>query len=1064
MPTRGCAVHADPVSVGLDSPLLGSGPQNFQFMGYRADPVELLVCTEMIRKSINDEVRGAMPPRSVRVRVGADGSPDIVYPSVVMEPESGSGDLQNASQMQDVVDTCVGAAFRAASLALATPVESMAVLSLTASFLEATSVRLLDGARQVRADTGKLLARLYLAMADNIDDYNVLVSRGAGHNVDGLGLGSLGRLPPVEDLPLFYLPRESARYTLRGSSTGTRNVTNSRGEPMVLLTRVDVDFGARGIVLDRMPGEMTDLRRAVLERGRLWAAYYLTTQEASVDPASHKFARLVERTNLADLPRTPAEREAAAATAADEASRANGAAAAASSSATATTAIDDPPVGAASQAWSDPERHTPCETGPTQYNGICPRAHEPWLARAGREPNEDGLNWPPNYSTLDWFAVDQVTELPLPEMSKVLPVPYLNESVDAAQGVTARVRDISVGRQLFVDSWLVQTASSDLTRVFHSATQIDGPRPGRVGPVIDVEWRVRPNVDGVVYDWRRGLYLHYGRCTCPVSTVNIEFNASLMGRDICLSFSPDGLRWGSEETALAMKRGETPPYLVAANAHFPDMNIDGNGTMRCIMQFASGRDRVGFVVDEMDADRSRRFKMSILIHPPAGASTNLQVVLVNATHFAHVPNVHLLYSSDGIVWRRGPRLGVGDDQAAMGFDPFRGVFNMLLKENWMNLDRHYRMRSTTHKSVVAATDYCGRLAHTPLVSNCTMADHWGDIASTCYFYPGGDREPRSVMAEMRIETGRCAVLPRRFGQLWQRTDEFDPPYDLEYDVAKWKEINKTPRLDRLTDLYAAATAAYESIMASLLVVHSAGFSYPKRTDAYISFSRDGFHYSRPPREKRRPFLAVNPDFLEYTGSLEAVIDPTDTKIYFYMGVIRDAAETRFPAQIDPADGVTIAYELRRDGFASMRCDGAEGIVLTRPLIWKFQSVERASLLFVNVVLPTTEHKLTVHLFSAAASATGAGHATRPVANSVTLVGPLDTTRVPVRWITGADSTGAGIPLAAVDPLGRAPVRLAFQLQGPGSELFAFWVSESARGRSRGFIFNGGGGRPFTRDI
>jgi hypothetical protein len=1034
-------------------------------MGYRADPVELLVCTEMIRKSINDEVRGAMPPRSVRVKLNPDGSPEFVYPSLVKVPEPERDDLQNASQLQDVVDTCVGSAFRTASLALATPVESMAVLSLTASFLEATSVRLLDGARQVRADTGKLLARMYLAMADNIDDYNELVSRGAGHNVDGLGLGSLGRLPPVEDLPLFYLPRESARYTLRGSPAGTRNVTNSRGEPMVLLTRVDVDFGARGIVLDRMPGEMTDLRRAVLERGRLWAAYYLTTEEACADPASHKFARLVERTSLADLPSTPAEREAAAVAAVNKASRANGVAAAASVTSE-TTAIDDPPVGAASLAWSDPERHTPCETGPTQFNGICPRAHEPWLARAGREPNEDGLNWPPNYSTLDWFAVDQATELPLPEMSKVLPVPYLNESTDTARGVTARVRDISVGRQLFVDNWLVHTASTDVTRVFHSATQIDGPRPGRVGPVIDVEWRVHPGTDGIVYDWRRGLYLHYGRCTCSVSTVNVEFNASVMGRDLCLSFSPDGLRWGSEETALAMKRGETPPYLVSANARLPDMNVDGNGTMRCIMQFASGRDRVGFVVDEMDADRSRRFKMSILVHPPAGASTNLQVVLVNATHFAHVPNVHLRYSSDGVVWRRGPRLGVGDDQAAMGFDPFRGVFNMLLKENWMNLDRHYRMRSTPHKNIIAVTDHCGRLTHTPLVTNCTTADPWGDISAMCYFYPGGEREPRSVMADMRIETGRCAVLPRRFGQLWQRTDEFDPPYDQDFDEDLWKKNEMPPRFDRLTDLYVAATAAYESIMVSLSGVHSAGFSFPKRTHPHVSFSRDGFHYSRPPRGQRRPFLPDNPDFVEYTGGLEAVIDPTDTKIYFYIGVIRAAAAAQFPPQIDHKDGVTLAYELRRDGFASMRCNGAEGIVLTRPLIWKFQSVERASLLFVNVVLPTAEHRLTVHLFSAAVapSTASAKHATRPVANSVTIVGPLDTTRVPIRWITGADSTGAGIPLAAVDPLGRAPVRLAFQLHGPGSELFAFWVSESDRGRSRGFVFNGGGERPFTRDI
>ena len=59
----------------------------------------------------------------------------------------------------------------------------------------------------------------------------------------------------------------------------------------------------------------------------------------------------------------------------------------------------DPPVGAPAQEWSDPSRHTKCETGPTQFNGICPRAHAPWIKRAGgpADEREGGGGWPPNY-------------------------------------------------------------------------------------------------------------------------------------------------------------------------------------------------------------------------------------------------------------------------------------------------------------------------------------------------------------------------------------------------------------------------------------------------------------------------------------------------------------------------------------------------------------------------------------------------------------------------------------------------------------------------------------------
>ena len=49
---------------------------------------------------------------------------------------------------------------------------------------------------------------------------------------------------------------------------------------------------------------------------------------------------------------------------------------------------------------------------------------------------------------------------------------YLERESDDA---STRIRDISVGRQLFVDDWLIHTMSG-LDHVHHTATQVNGPR------------------------------------------------------------------------------------------------------------------------------------------------------------------------------------------------------------------------------------------------------------------------------------------------------------------------------------------------------------------------------------------------------------------------------------------------------------------------------------------------------------------------------------------------------------------------------------------------------------
>ena len=113
-----------------------------------------------------------------------------------------------------------------------------------------------------------------------------------------------------------------------------------------------------------------------------------------------------------------------------------------------------------------------------------------------------------------------------------------------------------------------------------------------------------------------------------------------------------------------------------------------------------------------------------------------------------------------------------------------------------------------------------------------------------------------------------------------------------------------------------------------------------------------------------------------------------------------------------------------------------------------------------MVLPTAEHTLRAYLFPVSSGGSPAA------AKSVTLRGPLDATKVRLTWgeLEGAASR-ADVPLESLGSENtRDPVRFAFQLEGKGGELFSFWVSDTEQGRSRGFVFNGGGGRPYTRDV
>ena len=136
-------------------------------------------------------------------------------------------------------------------------------------------------------------------------------------------------------------------------------------------------------------------------------------------------------------------------------------------------------------------------------------------------------------------------------------------------------------------------------------------------------------------------------------------------------------------------------------------------------------------------------------------------------------------------------------------------------------------------------------------------------------------------------------------------------------------------------------------------------------------------------------------------------------------------------------------KLRRDGFASMGASGGvSGVVVTSVITWE------ASLhyLFVNC-------NCTGGLKVAVLDANGKESLLFGSSASVPFVG--DSTRHMMQWTTSHSTHGLA-------PVAGDQVRLRFELGG-GSQLFAFWLSATECGESRGFVAGGGPGLDGNRD-
>ena len=226
-------------------------------------------------------------------------------------------------------------------------------------------------------------------------------------------------------------------------------------------------------------------------------------------------------------------------------------------------------------------------------------------------------------------------------------------------------------------------------------------------------------------------------------------------------------------------------------------------------------------------------------------------------------------------------------------------------------------------------------------------------------------------------------------------------------------------------LYSLNAVAYESLMLGIFYVHLGPpnevcdqGNFPKITELKLGFSRDGFHWDRPDRRAFIPASRTEGTWdRAYLHSTAGVCLIDGDRLLFpycaFSGIAPDGSRGIYHGA-----SVGIAT-LRRDGFASMDAGAQGGTLTTRPLLFS------GARLFVNAI-----GSLRAEIIDESGAAVQIG-------------------------AFNGDSTRHD--LGDVSAHAGKPVRLRFHL-AKGS-LYAFWVSPSASGASRGYLAAGGIGQP-----
>ena len=393
----------------------------------------------------------------------------------------------------------------------------------------------------------------------------------------------------------------------------------------------------------------------------------------------------------------------------------------------------------------------------------------------------------------------------------------------------------------------------------------------------------------------------------------------------------------------------------------------------------------------------------------------------------------LAVSNDGVSWtRRNAAIMPGTnivrkhrrDSNTVWLDLDDRDASARYKMAWSNMEGNGRLRLSTSPDGLRWTD---RVEAGPAADRSTM--FYNPFRGRWCFSLRAD-DPQLKRARLYVESA---------GFLSAQWAAGDPVWWVAADALDHAQ----PGSNVPPELYNIDAVAYESLMLGLFAMYRGeSADREKPNELCVAFSRDGFHWSRPTREPFIPVSKRQGDWnwanVQSAGGVCAVVGD---QLFFYVSGRAGVPGTSLPGRCS-----TGLATLRRDGFVSMTDQWPAGA--TRPVLRHQSTLITRPLRFTGAhafVNADVQGGLKVEMLDREGRTIAGFEADK----SVPISG--NRTRHALSWSGGA----------AIASLANTTVRFKFVLDR--AHLYAFWVSPSPRGESRGYLAAGGPGFSSARD-
>ena len=618
-----------------------------------------------------------------------------------------------------------------------------------------------------------------------------------------------------------------------------------------------------------------------------------------------------------------------------------------------------------------------------------------------------------------------------------MPVPYLSNPPP--------VIDISNGRQLFVDDFLVEQTT--LKRVWHSATLYSN------NPVMrpDQEWE-RAGNSPMAMPFSDGVWMdHWNLLASPVFKPDeVQDVLSLVGQlknpgaNLVAGFISTKLSPGAQAKIRDFKGTDMPAIKAMQSLLADELNSVIAGPLIYTEERYADLRKAQKVQDRslqllalkpQSGDLLQRLNRWLLEDAFPRELFRMQPVFACHYMAGYGRGTALATSTNGLDWQK-PKWDVQPGTGLVQTDP-RDSSTVWFDQTDPDPARRYKMWRS-HKD----GDTFGLSLH---FSNDGV--HWGPRVlrtgssgdRTTVFY-----NPFRNVWVYSLRHGWGEPRARRY---WEVKDLLAGPH--------WNQIGEPPmwvgsdRLDPMRadlkvtpQLYNLDATAYESLMVGLFTIWRGDKNIPegrpKPNSIWLGFSRDGYHWDRP---DRRPLIDVSEKKGDWNwGNVQSTAGGfmvVGRNLWFYFSGRAGAGDKR------DAGGATGLAFLRRDGFASMDAGPEGGVLTTRPV--KFN----ARFMFVNMKTNAPDGELRIevlHVDGRPIEMTKNDTKERVVPFTKELSNPMagDQTLMGVSWQNGIQDMGM---------LAGKTVRFRFHLKN--ASLYSFWVGPGQLGRSMGYVAAGG---------